>query len=474
MARKLVLAPERYDGKWIFGDTQVSGNVDLQGGRRPIGKLAEAPGSVPAPGAVGFPHQESLDRLRGQLETNHEIALLGACLQHQLPGRTRLVADTALVGGEVPEDSLFSSVEFQVGGLTELATVRPLREVSIPQILSVGTEFSATWGEHSVQRWHSSDGDCVELEFIASIAHRAWYGFGVTTSPVVRVIGEHRPVDEWMSQYVLPLAEIATLATDRRQPVSWVQVRPAKDQWPVQVFRADIDEQTSYDASEPDAQVMVSDVHSSLIPLGLGGVDLADVLTRWRALRDEYRTFHDYLTLPRREPEISARARFLAAVPALEGLHDALHGPPPSGHDEQVRSEVLDRLRALPSLAPDDLAYLDKRLAPPDGYKLTHRLGALVEHDLGADLRALITQRTDPLPDFLTLEGIDGRLAIWETMATARNRIAHGKSPVPTAEQITALTRLAHTLVAALALGRLSVPDTALRAGIDHGHWSIL
>ncbi|MDQ3764453.1 MAG: hypothetical protein M3460_23695 [Actinomycetota bacterium] len=173
MGSKLVLTSERYDGKWFFGNTQVSGSVDLRGGRRPIGRLTEAPGSVPAPGVAGFPHQEGLDRLRGRLETNHEIVLLEACLRHLFPGRTQLVADTALVGGEVPEDLLFSSVEFQVGGLTELTTVRPLREVLIPQALNVGTKFSATWGEHSIQRWHTSDGDRVELEFIASIAHRA-------------------------------------------------------------------------------------------------------------------------------------------------------------------------------------------------------------------------------------------------------------------------------------------------------------
>ncbi len=134
-----MLAPERYDGKWIFGQTPVGGSVELRGGRRPIGRLIDAPGSVPAPGSVGFPHTEGLERLRGQLETNHEIVLLGACLQHHFPGRTRLVADTALVGGQVPQDLLFSSVEFQVGGLTELATVRPLREVSIPQVLGVDT-----------------------------------------------------------------------------------------------------------------------------------------------------------------------------------------------------------------------------------------------------------------------------------------------------------------------------------------------
>lgn len=136
-----------------------------------------------------------------------------------------------------------------------------------------------------------------------------------------------------------------------------------------------------------------------------------------------------------------------------EALHDALHGPPPPGRDEQVRNEVLDRVRLQPGLAADDLDYLDRRLAPPDGYKLAHRLGALVKDDLGADLRTLITKRTDPLPDFLVLEETDGRQTIWETVATARNRIAHGKTPVPSVEQVKALMKLAHTLATALALG---------------------
>jgi hypothetical protein len=77
-----VLTPERYDGKWIFGDTQVSGSVDLRGGWRLIGRLAEAPGSVPVPRVVGFPYEEGLERLRGRLETNHEIVLLGVCQHH--------------------------------------------------------------------------------------------------------------------------------------------------------------------------------------------------------------------------------------------------------------------------------------------------------------------------------------------------------------------------------------------------------
>ena len=55
MAKKLVLTPERYDGKWTIGDARVSGNVDLRGGRRPLGQLIEAPGSLPDSGGMGFP-----------------------------------------------------------------------------------------------------------------------------------------------------------------------------------------------------------------------------------------------------------------------------------------------------------------------------------------------------------------------------------------------------------------------------------
>jgi hypothetical protein len=320
----------------------------------------------------------------------------------------------------------------------------------------------------SFQRWNTAYGDVIELKFLASASHHGWYGLGVTTSPVVQVKGQPRTVEEWMSRYVLPLAEITTLATERRQSVSWVLVRPT------QVFSADIDEQAAYEAAEPEFRAMISEQHSSLIPLGPSGVDLAEVLTRWHVLRNEHHTFHEYLTLRRREPTMSARARFLAAVPALEALHDALHGPPPPGRGEQVRTEVLDRVRRLPDLAADDLDYLNRHLAPPQGYKLAHRLRVLVEDDLGADLRALIAKRTDPLPEFLVLEGAKGQQTIWETVAKARNRIAHGGTPVPSVEQISALMRLAHTLATALALGQLGVPDEALRAGITHEQWSMV
>ena len=76
----------------------------------------------------------------------------------------------------------------------------------------------------------------------------------------------------------------------------------------------------------------------------------------------------------------------------------------------------------------------------------------------------MITTHTDPLPDGLALENTQNQ-TIWETLATARNRLGHGKN-TPTPKQTRALAGLAHCLAIAVALGRLGVPDDALRSAI--------
>jgi hypothetical protein len=351
--------------------------------------------------------------------------------------------------------------------LTELATVLPMSEVHLPGVLVAGSEFTATWGQHGTQTWTMPNGDDITLQFAATMSDKDFYGFSVTTSPRVRVRGKPRPAAEWMSVYVLPLVELTTFATERRQPVSWVylysQDRPML---PVQLFSEDVDDQAAYDAARPAPDAVISDSHASLIPLGPAGVDLSHVLIEWSKLKADHRALHDHLTLRRREDSTSDRAVLLSAVPALEALHDQLHGRPPAGPEEQVRDEVLARVSALPGLSDEDREYLDRRLAPPEGYKLAHRLTMIADRDLSADLRHLITTRTDPLPDGLVLESTQNQ-TIWETLATARNRLGHGKDTVPVPEQTRALARLAHCMALAVALGRLGVPDDALRSAIE-------
>ena len=63
---------------------------------------------------------------------------------------------------------------------------------------------------------------------------------------------------------------------------------------------------------------------------------------------------------------------------------------------------------------------------------------------------------------------------VWSVMGRARNRIAHGDSNQPSSVQLTALTRLAHTVAIGAALNLLGVPDTVLCTAIDQDTWSVI
>jgi hypothetical protein len=60
--------------------------------------------------------------------------LLDVTINHWWPTAATFAAAYALVGvGEgVPDDLLFTSVEFEVGGSTELSGVHPIKEFTLP------------------------------------------------------------------------------------------------------------------------------------------------------------------------------------------------------------------------------------------------------------------------------------------------------------------------------------------------------
>ena len=46
--------------------------------------------------------------------------------------------------------------------------------------------ISATWNaEAAAQAWTTGDGDNLELEFTATIDHGRWYGFALSSAPVI-------------------------------------------------------------------------------------------------------------------------------------------------------------------------------------------------------------------------------------------------------------------------------------------------
>lgn len=489
VAEKLILAAGTYPCQWTYRDQMISGEIWLEGSRVPGGEMFDAPGTyVEGDGCVSFePHDETADVLRGRLRSGYETVLLDVRIQHGLPGRSWVHSrQLALIGSALPENLLFDSVKFQVGGLTELAGVFPIKSITQPEVLDNDAVISATWNaEAAAQAWTTGDGDSLMLEFTATVDYGRSYSLALTTAPVITVSGRPRSAEDWMRQYVRPLAEITTLATLRAQPVSWltlyhaVKVSPWKlfaemglhretEDIPVQVFAADIAQQP-YDAAPTASSHLISYDTGALIHLGPHGATLPDLLAGWHSLQTTYVTFFDYLTTALRA-NMSAKSRFLALIPALEGFHVGKHGdgPVPIKDFRKERKAVLKRIRDLDGVDPGDVDFLNNWLNVYGSYQLADRLRVIVDQELGEGLRERVRTRIDPLP-----EGLRGLVAepedVWAVMATVRNRIAHGDDKQPSSAQLAALTRLAHTVAIGTALNLLGVPDTVLCAAIDPG-----
>lgn len=493
VAEKLMLAAGTYPCQWTYRDQVMSGEIQLEGLRAPVGEMFDAPGTyVEGEGSRSFePHEDSVDVLRGRLRSGYETVLLGVRTQHYLPQRSWVHGQMALTGSALPEKLLFDSVKFQVGGLTELAGVYPVKSITLPETLDSDAVISATWNaETAAQAWTTGDGDNLELEFTATIDHGRWYSFALSSAPVITVSGMPRSAEDWMRQYVRPLAEITTLATLRPQPVSWVtlyhtaKVLPGlpfpdgvphreTEHLPVQLFAADIAQQP-YDAAPTEAPHLISYDTGTLIRLGPDGATLPDLFAGWQSLQTTYITFFDYLTTALRA-SMSAKSRFLALLPALEGFHLAKHGdgPIPRKEFKKQRKAVLQRIQDLDGVDQDDVDFLTSWLSVYGSYQLADRLRVIVDQELGEGLRERIRARTDPIPESLSCL-VDQAEDVWAVMGTVRNRIAHGSDKQPRSAQLGALTRLAHTVAIGAALNLLGVPDTILCAAIDQDRWPVI
>jgi hypothetical protein len=493
VAEKLMLTAGAYPCQWTYRGQVMSGEIQLEGSRVPVGEMFDAPGTwVVGEGRSSFgPHEDTMDVLQGRLRSGYEIVLLDVRVQHSLPRRSRVSGQLALAGWAVPEKLLFDSVKFQVGGLTELAGVYPVKSITLPDTLHSDAMISATWNaETAAQAWTAGDGDNLDLEFTATIDHGRWYSFALSSAPVITVSGRPRSAEDWMRQYVRPLAEITTLATLRPQPVSWVTLyhtakvpsglpfpdgvpRRETQQLPVQVFAADIAQQP-YDAAPTEAHHRISYDTGTLIRLGPDGATLPDLLAGWQSLQTTYITFFDYLTTALRA-SMSAKSRFLALVPALEGFHLAKHGdgPIPRKEFKKQRKAVLQRVQDLDGVDQGDAEFLTSWLSVYGSYQLADRLRVIVDQEMGEDLRERIRARTDPVPESLS-SLVDQAEDVWAVLGTVRNRIAHGSDKQPRSAQLEALTRLAHTVAIGAALNLLGVPDTVLCAAIDQGRWPVI
>src|SRR6266568_1633114 len=469
VAHNLMLPAATYQCQWTYRDREVPGEMRLEALQTPAGALFDAPGTWDeAENSKTFiPHSDDVEVLRGWVRRGYEAVLLNARVQHWWPGNSRVSANMALVGARLPDELVFHSVEFQVGGLTELAGAYPLKSVDPPYGLGPDQTVTVAWNtETASQEWTTSAGDKLELEFAGGIERREGYSFTITSSPLVTASGAPRSATEWMRQYVRPLAQITTLATLRPQPVSWVVLRHGDKEFPVQLFAGDIAQQP-YDAAPTELSQLISHSSGTLIRVGPDGATLPDLLDGWQSLQTTYITFFDYLTAALRD-SMSVKSRFLALVPALEGFHLAKYGDGPIPRKEfaKRRKTVLQRITALDGVDQDDAEFIREWLHVYGSYQLAHRLRDLIARELGEGLRQRVRAEADVIPAILS-NLVNQPEDVWAVMGTARNRIAHGLDNQPSTAQLVTLTRLAHTVAIGIALNHLGVPDAVLCAAID-------
>ncbi|RPE31848.1 ApeA N-terminal domain 1-containing protein [Kitasatospora cineracea] len=463
--RNVVVPTSTYDCTWFLEDGSRAGQLTLEPGQAAHGEVHSEPGRWQRGedfACIDWEPTEH-DRLAGELSGGQQVLLIDVLRSPGVPEAGELFPRLALVGRfPASDDPLFEAVRFQVGGLSELAGVPALSHVGFPR--QPERSFTATVHPHAAQTWGCSSGERISLEFEVSQKTDLMFNMTVTAQPVVEVTGTARTAEQWVDDFVRPLAELATFATGRRQDVEWVVLRPEHpgDRFTTQLFAAGIS-QVPYSAEKPADRRQ-----PLLLRLGPDGADLAVLLERWRALAEEHAVLHQHLVTVARQAQ-NTTVRFMSVVPALEAYHGRTHGKLPQAVFKQQRREVLKRLSAA-GVEPEDYQWVNAMLPKTGDQALHERLRELAK---GAPdgIRARIEAATEPLPD--VLHGIlKAPLDIWHVLAKVRNNLAHGGDR-PQPGQVRLLCRLADTLAATLVLQELGVSEDLLVKAVDDSRWKV-
>ncbi|MFB7672277.1 HEPN domain-containing protein [Kitasatospora purpeofusca] len=463
--RNVVVPTSTYDCTWFLEGKPYSGQLVLEPGRAAQGQVYSEPGRwSEGEGFACFDWEPTEhDRLTGELAGGQKVMLIDVL---RAPGSLEageIFPRLALVGRfPAGDDPLFEAVRFQVGGLSELAGVPALSRVGFPR--QPERSFTATVHPHAAQNWECSSGERITLEFEVTQKTDLKFNMTVAAQPVVEVTGTARTVEQWIDDFVRPLAELAAFATGRRQDVEWVVLRPedARERFTTQLFAAGIS-QVPYLAARPADRRQ-----PLLLRLGPDGADLAVVLERWRALAEEHEVLHQHLITMARQGHSTA-ARFLSVVPALEAYHGRTRGKLPRAEFKKQRQQVLERLDAA-GVEPQDCEWVDTWLPETGDRALHERLRQLAE-GMPASLQARTKAATEPLPKALH-EILKVPLGIWHVVAKVRNNLAHGGDR-PQPGQVELVCSLADTLAAALVLQELGVPEDLLVEAVDNLSWRL-
>ncbi|MBN9748594.1 hypothetical protein DMP23_47750 [Amycolatopsis sp. A1MSW2902] len=476
MNRNPLLPVGEYPLEWRLADgSSVSGILALAGAQNVTGMAYDLPAEPPSADVaaktnsywtVWEPSEKPYGAVRGELRNNLDAALPGAYVSHQAPGQSVLFAELAVVGPRLRENTelIFDEITFQADGLTELSGVAPLKDYNVPLRLVDDAPYGAAWNDASTREWTSPDGDRVRMHYLASFAPPQGYKLSFTTAPVITVSGRPQPIDEWMSTYIRPCAELAGFATNRPQAITFVSVK-REGAGAASVYGREVTQQRF------DAELSRPGTMPTLVHCGPGGLSLPDLVSRWSFMKEEYPVFLDYLaSIPVEGLPITAR--FTALMASLESFHTIKYGAGPVSRNvfSREKNRAMREIRNSCDVSKESYAWLRRWGNFFGTYELRERLSALNE-GLPQVLRDLVDASTDPIPRLLS-DVVKEPQDIWQIAGKARNNLAHGNTP-QTSEQLTFLTRLGNTIAVGHALSLLEAPADPFVTAIKRGDWRL-
>lgn len=428
---KLPFEPGQHLCTWELPDgrgglSRTPGQLNVEPGKWPS---AVVYGNMPVwrsgpSGAIAtFPQRYEFDCLKGQLASGAHVALLLGEISYWIDTQGNAAGSLAVLSlteSPVAGPPEFASIEFQIEGIEAVVDTTPVRgSLNLRERTWSGelnTDASWSW---------SADGVIMTVSYNHSINAFDGYGFGVTSRPTIRITcPEKLSIVDWWEQWVMPLRRLVSVVTAAPRGVQYLFGLERDDSEPLrkaQVFGMDI-------AQEPmDSLAAHVRTISSSIKVDTDGVNLLDLLVRWRKLAEGrhplVETYGDLATMRDQHP----RSRFLLLLQTLEGLHgyETKHARDQRQVDHSAKREAfLERI--VPTLDRTDGKFLTKFLMKrlPEGLEVAlisilKRLPLDVRPELEAlDLTAQV-RCLDDVPDDLRVESV---------LVKVRNLLSHGSS----------------------------------------------
>jgi hypothetical protein len=469
--------PGDYDCTLLIEDGRHAASLTLKADRMPHGTVHEVAGgsSIDEQGTrTWWPITAKLPLVRGQLRSGAELLLIDVRLTYSDPnGSADFSATQCIVGTDHDADDLFTGVSFQVGGLTELSGVQPIKDMLLTEVGVKGGQYGFTENADADQSW-VVDGYTYSLQWWSRLRTFDPFGYGVTYFPVVEVEGPAAKAADWFDDIITPVRHIASMATAHPQPVAWVRLHWHENESlggrdrQAQLFNAGISQQP-VEAVRPDRNGT-----QVLIRLSQDSLSLADLIQNWLRLSDEQKTFVDLFTVNLYD-RLPLRARFLTLMPALESYHATKYGEGPVTDEEHraQKTTVLDLLDQA-GLAQDQVQWLKDEVSDRSTYGLPRRLGK-IRKNLPPELRAVVDAAIKARPaNRLQAPPERPTQDFWVIMSGIRNAVAHGGRVQPSTEDLLAWNRMAYTLAMGVLLAELGAPVRHLVDMIKHGDWSVL